>query len=328
MKVLAGDIGGTNTRLAVCDVVGTDVRRLVEHVSPSGAHASLEEIVRAFVSGHEHEVHVACFGLPGPVRGRQARLTNLPWVVDADALERTLGLSHVVLVNDLVANAHGLAALPPSSFAIVREGVEDPQGNRGLVSAGTGLGHAGMQRVDGRFHPFPTEAGHCDFAPANDEEHRLLQFLRRKHGPHVSWERAVSGPGLASLFAFVVEDARAELPAWFHEGDPAEDITRGALSGSDELCVRTLDLFLALYGAQAGNFALSVLATGGIYLGGGIPPRIAAAFPKSQFVARFDDKGRMRPLVEQIPIRIVLDDMTALQGAALHAAHHSRRARD
>jgi glucokinase len=328
MKVLASDVGGTNTRLAVCEVVGNEVRQVIEDVAPSGSHGSLQEVVREFVASTGEVVHVACFGLPGPVHGRKAQLTNLPWEVDADALEHALGIPHVVLINDLVANAHGLAALAPEDFLVVREGVADQEGNRGLVSAGTGLGHAGMQCVKGRLYPFATEAGHCDFAPSNDEEVRLLGFLRRKHGGHVSWERAVSGPGLASLFAFVLEEARAPAPAWMHDGDPADDITRAALEGTDELCVRALDLFLALYGAQAGNFALSVLATGGIYLGGGIAPRLAKAIPTSPFLERFDDKGRLRAVVEQIPIRIVLDDKAALQGAALHAAHNSRLGRD
>jgi glucokinase len=328
VRVLAGDVGGTNTRLAVCEVAGNAVQRVTETVAPSQSHGSLEEIVRAFVSGHEADVRVACFGLPGPVRGRKARLTNLPWEVDADALEHALGLEHVVLVNDLVANAHGLAALPSSAFSVVREGVEDPAGNRGLVSAGTGLGHAGLQRVEGRLHPFPTEAGHSDFAPGTEEEFRLQQFLRRKFGKHVSWERAVSGPALASLHEFVLQEAKAPTPAWMQHGDPADDITRHALAGTDELCKRTLDLFMELYGAQAGNFALSVLATGGIYLGGGIAPRLADAIPKSRFVERFDEKGRLREVVAQIPIRIVLDDKAALKGAALHAAQHSRPGRD
>jgi glucokinase len=328
VKVLAGDVGGTNTRLAVCEVVGNEVHRLVEDVVPSGAHASLEEIVRGFVSRYQGaQLHVACFGLPGPVRGRKAQLTNLPWVVDADRLEQALGLRNVVLVNDLVANAYGLAALSAEEIHVVREGVADPAGNCGLVSAGTGLGHAGLQRIDGRFFPFPTEAGHTDFAPSDDEEARLLQFLRHRYGPHVSWERAVSGPAIAVLYEFVREEAKAPAPAWLAEGDPSEQIT-GAAAGGDELAKHALDLFLGLYGAQAGNFALSVLATGGIYLGGGIAPRLVDAIATSRFIERFDDKGRMRSVTELIPIRIVLDDKAALQGAALRAAQHSRSGRD
>jgi len=328
VKVLAGDVGGTNTRLAVCEVVGNDVRRVGEDVVPSGAHASLEEIVRAFVSRyHDERVQVACFGLPGPVRGRKAQLTNLPWMVDADRLEQALGLRNVVLINDLVANAYGLAALSPDELHVVREGSADPAGNCGLVSAGTGLGHAGLQRIDGRFFPFATEAGHTDFAPSNDVEIRLLQYLQRRYGPHVSWERVVSGPAIPVLHDFVREEAKAPAPDWLAEGDPAEQITRAAAEG-DELAERALDLFLGLYGAQAGNFALSVLATGGIYLGGGIAPRLVDAIATSRFIERFDDKGRMRSVAEAIPIRIVLDDKAALQGAALHAAQHSRRGHD
>jgi glucokinase len=326
MKVLAGDVGGTNTRLAICEVNDGKVLRLVHTIEPSAAHGSLEEIIRAFASTHgADDVRAVCVGLPGPVRGRRAQLTNLPWVVDADALERELGLPSITLLNDLEANAHGLSTLADADFSVLREGSPLQGGNAGLVSAGTGLGEAGMHFVRGKLFPFPTEGGHTDFAASNDFEWELCQYLAREYG-HVSWERVVSGPGLASLYEFILQRAGASAPQWWEEAreskEPAASIATAAEEG-DEHADAAIEHFLGFYGAEAGNFALKVLATGGIYLGGGIAPKLAKRMKTSRFLERFDAKGRMRHLVEQIPIRVVLNDSAALQGAALYAATHA-----
>lgn len=327
MKVLAGDVGGTNTRLAICEVKEDQLIRLAEDVQPSGRFKTFKEIVRAFAVDHQAEVRAVCFGLPGPVRGRRAQLTNLPWAVDADELERELGLPSVSIINDLVANAYGLATLDQDDFQVVREGVADPNGNAGLISAGTGLGEAGMHRIGGVFHPFATEGGHTDFAPANDLEIDLLRFLQARYEGHVSWERVVSGPAIAVLYEFLLERDPSRQPGWLRDelaeaSDPTSVIAKAASQGRCDLAREALDLFLALYGAEAGNFALKVFATGGIYLGGGIAPKLAGLFAESPFLARFDDKGRLRRLVEQMPVRIVLNDKAALQGAAVFAARH------
>jgi glucokinase len=324
MKVLAGDVGGTHCRLALCEVTGGKVRRDVEDVQRSGEHDALATIVRAFLAKHPSDVRAACFGLPGPIRGRRAQLTNLPWVVDADLLARDLALPSVSLLNDLQANAYGLATLEPEDLCILREGVSDPAGNAGLISPGTGLGEAGLHRVGRALVPLATEAGHTDFAPTTDLEIDLLRSLQAKLGPHVSWERVLSGPGLANLYGFFRERDPGAEPAWLAEElavhDPGTVITRRALEGTSDLCRQALDLFMALLGAKAGNLALSVLATDGVYLGGGIAPRIAAELPQSGLLERFDGKGRMRPLLERMTIRVVLDDKAALQGAAIYAA--------
>lgn len=325
MKVLAGDVGGTNTRLAVCEVNDSKVLRLVEEIQPSDATKSFREIVRGFLADLKVDVRGVCFGLPGPVGGgRRVKLTNLPWVVDADELERELGLPTVTLINDLEANAHGLSTLSSADIRVIRQGAPNLRGNAGLISAGTGLGEAGMHWVGGVLHPFATEGGHTDFAPGNDLEVDLLRFLQSRFGPHVSWERVVSGPGLVNLYAFLEERHPDSEPAWLAEeiasGDPGSAIVRNALSEKSELCARTLELFLTLYGAEAGNFALKILATGGMYLGGGIAPRLVEAFGSSEFVRRFDDKGRMRHILEQMTISVVLNDKAALQGAALYAS--------
>ncbi len=327
MKVLAGDVGGTNTRLALCEVNDGKVLRLVQNIAPSASHDSLADIVRDFATSHgADDVRAVCFGLPGPVRGRRVQLTNLPWIVDADELERALGLPSVSIINDLEANAHGLSTLADADFKTLRAGSAVSGANAGLVSAGTGLGEAGMHYVKGRMVPFATEGGHTDFAPSNALEFELHQWLHEQHG-HVSWERVVSGPGVASLFEFFLQRAGADAPQWWTDAkqskEPAAAIAGAAERGDDEHAVAALDLFMKLYGAEAGNFALKVLALGGIFLGGGIAPKLAKRMETSDFVARFDDKGRMRHLVEQMPIRIVLNDSAALQGAALYAAQHA-----
>ncbi|MCA9708096.1 MAG: glucokinase [Myxococcales bacterium] len=328
MKILSGDIGGTHARLALCDVEGTVVRRDIQASYESRRFESLADIAREFISAHHIEVHHACFGVPGPVQGRQARVTNLPWKVDADELERNLGIDSIYLLNDLEANAHGLATLSDADFRELRPGAPGAVGNAGLLAAGTGLGEAGMFWDGQRHRPFACEGGHTDFAPGNDDELELLRFLRARVGGHVSWERVVSGPGLVSLYEFLVsrdpgaaDGALAEAMA---EGDAAEEISKAALHDADSLAGRAVQWFLALYGAEAGNVALKYLATGGVYLGGGIAPKLASLLPHSDFVARFEDKGRMRALLEQVSLSIVMNDKAALQGAASYA---SRRAR-
>jgi glucokinase len=329
MKILAGDIGGTNARLALCEVAGTTVRRDIQANYDSRRFESLADIAREFMSEHDIEVETACFGIPGPVSGRRARVTNLPWEVDADALERTLGVPSVFLLNDLEAKARGLPTLSERDFDTLRPGTPGATGNAGLIAAGTGLGEAGLY-WDGKKHrPFACEGGHTSFAPGDDREAELLQWLRADlQISHVSWERVVSGPGLFNLYRFLRKDDPAAEPSWLTEelasGDPPAVVAKAARAGKAEMCRRALDWFMALYGAEAGNVALKFLATGGVYLGGGIAPLLADELPGSQFIEKFDAKGRMRPLLEKMAIRIVLDDSAAIQGAAYHA---SRRAR-
>lgn len=328
MKILSGDIGGTHARLALCEVEGRAVRRDIQAVYDSRRYESLADIARDFIGEHKLEVSTACFGVPGPVQGRRAQVTNLPWNVDADDLERNLGVHSIYLLNDLEANAYGLDTLVDADFRALRPGPTAAVGNAGLVAAGTGLGEAGLVWTGQRMRPFATEGGHTDFAPGNDDEIELLRFLRAKFGEHVSWERVVSGPGLVNIYEFVVaKDPSAQskvLAEAMAEGDPAEEISRAATQGGDALAHKAVMWFLALYGAEAGNVALKVLATGGMYLGGGIAPKLAALLPESDFIARFEGKGRMKPLLERIGINIVMNDRAALQGAASYAAQRSR----
>lgn len=328
MKILSGDIGGTNSRLALCEVEGSSVRRDIQATYDSRRYESLADIARQFVSEHHIEVNTACFGVPGPVQGRQARVTNLPWKVDADELERNLGIDSIYLLNDLEANAHGLATLSGVDFREVRSGDPSAVGNAGMLAAGTGLGEAGLFWDGQRHRPFACEGGHTDFAPRDDDEIELLRFLQARVGDHVSWERVVSGPGLVNIYEFLKSrDPGAESKATAEamaEGDAAEAISKAAQEGSDSLARRAVMWFLALYGAEAGNVALKYLALGGVYLGGGIAPKLAEMLPESDFVSRFEDKGRMRPLLERMGLSIVMNDRAALQGAASFAARRSR----
>jgi glucokinase len=328
MKILAGDIGGTNARLALCEVDGSGVRRDIETLYDSRRYESLAQIARAFITEHHIEVNKACFGVPGPVRGRQAKVTNLPWKVDADELERNLGIDSVYLLNDLEAKAHGLATLVAADFRELRAGAPGAVGNAGLLAAGTGLGEAGLYWDGLRHRPFACEGGHTDFSPGNDEELELLRFLQAKHGGHVSWERVVSGPGMVSLYELLASRdpgaERSALAEAMRAGDPAEAITHAALRGESSLAERTVQWFLALYGAEAGNLALKVFAIGGVYLGGGIAPKLVSLLPDSEFITRFQGKGRMQPLLERMGLSIVMNDKAALQGAAWYAARRAR----
>jgi glucokinase len=319
--ILVGDIGGTNTRLAF--FAEEDGQNLaVEKVYPSPHYSGLEEIVAEFVATQKLPVTHAAFGVAGPVRDGRVVATNLPWVVDARQLARGLGIERVALLNDLEANAYGLATLSPASFAVLQDGAPHAVGNAAVISAGTGLGEAGLFWDGCEHRPFATEGGHTSFAPCDALGDELLRFLRSEFG-HVSWERIVSGPGLVNIYRFLRDTGRGTEPAWLAEEmraeDPAPVISQMALAGKSELCEKALDLFVEMYGAEAGNLALKVIATGGVYLGGGIAPKILPKLKTPAFREAFLSKGRMRPLLEAIPIRVILDDKIALRGAARRA---------
>lgn len=323
MRVLAGDIGGTNSRLTVYSVKGDRFEKEQAQVFPSGRYSSLEEIVAEFVLSQGIRCRTACFGVPGPVKHGRAEITNLPWVVEASKLARAAGVGRVAVINDLEAQAWGLSVLEPGDLLALNEGDPDARGNRALISAGTGLGQAGLY-WDGVTHrPFACEGGHSSFAPRGELQTELLEFLTRRFGGHVSWERVVSGPGLVNLHDFLIEYRRGDAAANDRESlkkdDPA-DITSAALAGSCPLCVEALDLFVEFYGAEAGNLALKIMATGGLYLGGGIAPKIVERLSRPAFIEAFLDKGRMRPLLEAIPVRVIVRTGAALLGAARYAS--------
>ncbi|MGD2216981.1 MAG: glucokinase [Gemmatimonadales bacterium] len=324
MKILAGDVGGTNARLAVYDVQLTRYETLVAETFPSRQYDTLEEIVAGFMNGHGIECQRACFGVPGPVRHGRAQTTNLPWLVETSKLASAARVEALAVINDLKAQAYGIAVLGPEDLEVLNSGSETASGNAALIAAGTGLGQAGLYWDGQAYHPFATEGGHTSFGPTGERQLALLDFLARRLG-RVSWERVVSGPGLVNVFEFLLEHRSAAKPAWLEEevgesGDLAPVITKAALEGRCEICVETLELFVELYGAEAGNLALKMLATGGIFVGGGIAPKIIAALREPPFINAFLDKGRMRPLLEATPVRVIMNRSTALLGAARFAA--------
>jgi glucokinase len=323
MRVLAGDIGGTKTLLGIFEVEDAGCRVVEERSYPSQDYPGLGEIVVGFLGASGSSCDAACFGVAGPVAARRVRVTNLPWVVDADDLERRSGISRVALLNDLEATAWGVAVLDASQFVTLNEGRRDAVGNGAVIAAGTGLGEAGISWDGVEARPFACEGGHASFSPTDELGDRLLQSLRRMHG-HVSWERVLSGPGLAGLFRFLAEDAGEQVPDWFEDadraGDPAAAVSKAALESRSELGVRTLELFARLYGEEAGNLALKVMATGGVWVGGGIAPKILPFLEGGAFMDGFLAKGRMRALMESMPVRVVLEDRIALLGAARFAA--------
>jgi glucokinase len=320
--ILAGDIGGTNTRLAFFSSEGGRLELVAEKTYPSRKYPGLEEIVVEFIQAERLPATQAAFGIAGPVQNGRCQATNLPWVVDSRDLAARLKLDHAVLMNDLEANAYGIATLEPSSFAVIQQGHPEARGNAAVISAGTGLGEAGLYWDGHQHRPFATEGGHASFAPGDELEDELLRHLRREFG-HVSWERVLSGPGLLNIYKFLRDSGRGTEPGWLAEEmkqkDPSAVISQAGLEGRSELCASVLEMFVRLYGSEAGNLALKVIATGGVYLGGGIAPKILAKLKTSAFGAAFVGKGRMQGLLETIPIRVILDDKTALRGAARRA---------
>ena len=326
MEVLAGDIGGTKTSLAIFEVNGTKLESLAEERYPSGEYGSLDEIVEKFIKDHDHTPVWGSFGIAGPVRNGIARTMNLPWVVDAQKMADEIGFKKVWLLNDLEANAWGISVLEEKDFVVLNEGKPDPDGNASIISAGTGLGQAGLYWNGEQLRPFASEGGHSDFSPNSDQEIALLQFLKKRYAPdsHVSWERVVSGMGIGNIYDFLCEYRGVQTLDWLAEeietGDKAAAISKAADDSRCPICAETLKLFVHLYGAEAGNQALKVMAASGVYIGGGIAPKNIEQFQNSTFMDSFCAKGRMEQIMRDIPVRIIKNQRTALYGTAVFTA--------
>jgi glucokinase len=319
--ILAGDVGGTKVHLALYDFIDGNLKHLRDKVYPAKEYAGLEEIVAEFIVAEK--ITAACFGVPGPVRDGRLRLTNLPWTLDSRELGTSLKIDYVFLINDLQANGYGIAELGPDQLYTLSEGDARQIGNRALISAGTGLGEA-LMVWDGRdYVPYPSEGGHADYAPRNEDEIDLLRFLRQKYNGRISFERVVSGQGITNCYEFLREVRGLEEPAWLAERmtqeDPNAVITDCALKAKSEICEKALDMFVSAYGAEAGNLALKVLSVGGFYVGGGIAPRILEKLKDGTFIKAFTDKGRLSQLLVNMPVRVILESRTALIGAAAYA---------
>jgi len=319
--ILAGDIGGTKTNVALFEAKGHELGRAVAQGSfPSGKYNSLEAILAEFIAQHKQKVTHACFGIAGPVVEGRVETPNLAWIVTDQVIAKTLGIDHVGLINDLEATAFGIETLTPAQLYTLNKGDETLKGNRALIAAGTGLGMAGLFYDGSRYRPLASEGGHCDFAPRTGPEIDLLRYLKGKFNEHVSYERVLSGPGLFNVYSFLRDQNYASEPRWLAEeidhGDKTAAVSKAALSKSSELAVKALDMFVDIYGAMAGNLALIMKATGGLYVGGGIAPKIVEKLKDGAFMESFKAKGRLASLVMSIPVHIILDDKTALYGAA------------
>jgi glucokinase len=321
--ILAGDIGGTKTNLGLFDVADGALTLRKQKSFPSKRFSGLESIIDEFMKeAGGPSVAAACFGVAGPIVEARSITPNLPWVVESASLASSLRLDSVALLNDLETTAHGISELRPEEFATLNEGTPK-LGNAALVAAGTGMGSASLFWDGAKHVPSASEGGHMDFAPRDQLEGRLLQHLIEKHG-HVSIERVLSGPGLFRIYDFLrASDFAKESPAVverFKQNDPSGVIANAAMAFECGLCEKALDMFASIYGATAGNIALLVKAVAGVYIGGGIAPKIINKLKDGTFMKAFADKGRLSPLLEAIPVRVILNDKTALLGAARVAA--------
>lgn len=322
--ILAGDIGGTKTVLGLFQTSANGQLTTVrEQTYNSTEFSSFEDLLSQFTSDSV-TLTAACFGIAGPVIEQRCVTTNLPWVLDAKHLADTLSISKVQLLNDLEATAYGMLHLTDDDFLTLNPNAVSQAGNRAVIAAGTGLGEA-LLHWDGEQHrAIATEGGHCDFAPQTPTQDQLLVFLRQRYPEHVSWERVVSGVGFSHIYDFLAESGYAspskEIPA-AKSADSLNDarnaiISELGLKGEDPLCRETLRLFVELYGAEAGNLVLKSFAIGGLYIGGGIAPKIRQALEDDGFLNAFISKGRYRPIMDKIPVKLSLNPRTALLGAA------------
>ena len=320
--LLAGDIGGTKTNLAVFSPEAGLRAPLVEATFPSGNYPSLEAIVDEFLAQTGATVNRASFGVAGPVVEGQATITNLPWVMNETQLAEAFNLTSVRLMNDLEAIANAVPSLGPADLHTLNEGEPVHGGAIAVIAPGTGLGEAYLTWNGTRYHAHASEGGHTDFAPITPLEIDMLPYLQ-KHIGHVSYERVCSGKGLPNIYAYLKDSGYAKEPAWLTEQlaaakDYTPVITQAALDKDRpcELCIATLNTFVSILGAKAGNLALTILASGGVYLGGGIPPRIISALEEESFLRAFRRKGRFSDLLSSIPIYVILNPKVALLGAA------------
>jgi glucokinase len=322
--ILAGDIGVTKTLLALFSSQDNNLKAEYQKTYRSQQYSGLEPLLHDFLATGKHPIGRASFGIAGPLIDGRVNPPNLDWVVDPLSLAKALGLPSVSLLNDLEAAAYGISTLAPEEFLVLNEGVIRRPGNKVLIAAGTGLGETIIFDDGKNYYPLASEGGHADFAARNEMEIELLRYLIGRFG-RVSYERVVSGPGLANIYDFLSERAGSRVPGPFADKiAAAEDrspvISQAALAGDPEIAVKAMDLLVSSYGAEAGNLALKAKAIGGVYVGGGIAPKILSKLNNGTFMQAFNEKGRYRELVSSIPVYVVLNEKAALRGAAYHAS--------
>jgi glucokinase len=323
--ILAGDIGGTKTVLAVFEAAGPVMREVRSATFPSREHATFAEILLAFKKDSPGvTVRAACFGVAGPVLEGKVQTTNLPWHLDERELARTLAAPRVKLLNDLEATAYGMLHLRPDELTPLNPDAPPRRpGNVAVIAAGTGLGEAMLYWDGNQYHPLASEGGHADFAPHSDLQIELLRYLRGKHDDHVSWERVLSGPGFWNCYTFLRDRGYYPESPWLAEelktGDPSARATQIGLTGADPLCVAALEMFSELYGAEAGNLALKCVAVGGVFVAGGIAPKMLPALRNGSFLRGFTAKGRFSTFMKGLEVNVALNPRAPLLGAAHYA---------
>ncbi len=322
ITLLAADIGGTKTNIALYQADSGGLRIVNQKRYVSKDYASLADIIRDFSGGTQPERVSAA--VAGPVINGKSKLTNLPWLLDSEAMSRDMKIP-VCFINDLEATAYGMAGLNKNELATLATGEPGSTGNIAIIAPGTGLGEAGLFWDGQRYHPFATEGGHSDFAPRNPIDIEIFHFLQRQYG-HVSWERVVSGMGIKNIFHFLTDDRKEQIPEWLsqrlQDGDPAAVISQSALHHEDLLCAETMELFVRYLATEAASLVLKLMATGGLYLAGGIPPKILPLLQSDSWTKNFDNNGRMHELSDRVPVHVVLNDNMALQGAAFYGAYN------
>ncbi len=324
-RILVADVGGTKTDLALFESNAGPRAPRFERRLPSEGAGSFEALARAFLDESGCEAEAACLAVAGPVVGGRVKTTNLPWVIEADALQRALGLSHVELLNDLEAVAYAVPVLARDDLHTLNAGTPEPTGACAVIAPGTGLGEAYLTWDGKGYRAHASEGGHTDFGPTDERQIALLRFMLKKH-ERVSYERLCSGSGLPNLYAFLKAEGVAPEPDWLRaalaEADDLTPVIVAAAQDEDrpsDLCRQTLELFVSILGAEAGNLALKVLATGGVFLGGGMPPKLLPWLERGAFLDAFSNKGRFRELASGMPVHVILEPKAALWGAAAHA---------
>ena len=321
--IVAGDIGGTKTYLAAFDPSRRGFAPVVEKRYETTGYQSPGTLLKTFIDDTDSRPSRVVLGVPGPVRKLPVRAVNLPWLIDPGEISQSIGGGEVHLLNDLQATSYGTQVLGVDDLCALNAGAEDKEGNIAVIAAGTGLGEGGLCWAGDRYQSIASEGGHSTFSPHSDLEIDLWRYLSAQHG-HVSWERVVAGAGLAAIYDFLRQRdpgrESAELRDALAQGDRSDTVSRFALAQQSELATEALDLYAYLYGCEAGNLALKLMASGGVFVGGGIAPKILAKLRDGRFMEGFLDKGRMDEAIASIPVQVILNDKTALLGAAYWGA--------
>jgi glucokinase len=320
--ILAGDIGGTKTNLGIYSRGARRPLLKIFKTYPSSQYGDIESIVAQFLTEYPIMIHYACFGVAGPVRHGRCHVTNLPWKVKTERIKTRFRFKHFELINDLTATAYAIPLLKKNELHALQKGRAHKDGHRALIAPGTGLGESLVIFEKGKYISVPSEGGHVDFAPGNEKEIGLWRYLKKKYG-HVSLERILTGQGLSDIHSFLLDsdpDGKdLGLLKRMKADDPAKIISEEAIKGETKSCKTALDIFVSILGAATGNLALTGMSTGGVYLGGGIPPKILPKLNDKIFLSSFADKGRFKGLLEKMPIYVILNDKAALLGAAAMA---------